>query len=526
MLYYWSIVICGAAFVLCRAFLSPSSYQLWISISDAVTDCLSVVFDFILTRQNGILHRRTGKQIPSCPWKWPNGQGDVAKFLDGMENSELWGSDYGGCYRIWAGTSPEIVVSKPQHIKTAFHDSDKHLKAHNNDSGYLMSQVLGKCLGLVSGHEYATLRGLLEPYFTYSQSSCYLQRIQQRTDEWLLKKNIVNNGQKERLQLDPVNDFKFLPFLIVADILYGNISPEMEAQLLSMAPGRERLFQHVIGGGLSRFSVSKYLPTQANRTLHAFQQQWTKFNADAYERAIKEGYSEAIVVQLFEAAKRGSISWDHCNQTLDEMLFANLDVTMGALAWNLVHLADNLDVQSAVRDEIAKRTTLNGDVQVGSGLSGLSGEMKEYLQSSATLLAACMLESSRLRPLAAFTVPQAAPTDRVIDDYTIPARTSFVVDAFALNIRNDYWGEDRFSYRPQRFLDMSRSDTRYRYWRFGFGPRQCLGKYVAELILRTVTVRLLSRFILHVPASESKLWQRDRETWISQPKIKLELECL
>lgn len=415
------------------------------------------------------------------------------------------------------------VISKPQHIKTAFQDSDRHFKAPNNDSGYLMGKVLGKCLGLISGPEYATLRELLEPHFTYSQSGCYLQRIQQRTDDWLRKMGLVNQAQKQRLQVDPVNDFKYLPFLIVADILYGDLSPEMEAQLLSMAPGREKLFQHVIGGGLSRFSVSRYLPTETNRTLRGFQQQWTKFNADAYERAVREGYSQATVVQLFEAAKKGMIGWNHCHQTLDEMLFANLDVTMGALSWNLVHLADNPNVQSTVRDEITARTASN---QNGHVESGLSRKMQKYIQSSETLLAACMLESSRLRPLAAFTVPQAAPTDRAIDDYTIPAKTSLVVDALALNIRNEYWGEDRYSYRPQRFLDLSRSDIRYRYWRFGFGPRQCLGKYVAELILRTITATMIGKFILHLPASESKSWQRDRETWISQPKVKIELECM
>lgn len=386
-----------------------------------------------------------------------------------------------------------------------------------------MSQVLGKCLGLISGKEYATLRELLEPSFTYSQSGRYLLRIQQRIEEWFQNRLLMGKAHKDRLKVDPVNDFKFLPFLIVADILYGNISTEMEAELFSMAPEREKLFQHVIGGGISRFSLSKYLPTEANRTLRSFQQQWTRFNAEAYERAVKEGYCEAVVVKLFEAARRGAISWDHCHQTLDEMLFANLDVTMGALSWHLVHLADNPSAQSKLREEIATTKKSGWD---GITASGLSDEANEYIQSSTTLLAACTLESSRLRPLAAFTVPQASPTDRDIDGYTIPGKTNFVVDALALNIRHDYWGEDRHSYRPERFLGIKRSDMRYRYWRFGFGPRQCLGKYVAEFILRMVTVTVISKFSLHLSAPEAESWERDREVWISQPKVQLDFERL
>ncbi|KAL6241816.1 hypothetical protein RBB50_011349 [Rhinocladiella similis] len=523
MLYYWFFALAATTVVLCRAHLFQSPPRLLSPLARAVVTCVSVIFNFFLTRRNAITHRQTGRQIPSCPWKWPNGQGDVAKFLDGMENSEAWGTELGGCYRIWAGTNPEIVVSKPQHIKAAFQDSDKHIKAHNNDSGYLMSQVLGKCLGLISGKEYATLRELLEPSFTYSQSGRYLLRIQQRIEEWFQNRLLMGKAHKDRLKVDPVNDFKFLPFLIVADILYGNISTEMEAELFSMAPEREKLFQHVIGGGISRFSLSKYLPTEANRTLRSFQQQWTRFNAEAYERAVKEGYCEAVVVKLFEAARRGAISWDHCHQTLDEMLFANLDVTMGALSWHLVHLADNPSAQSKLREEIATTKKSGWD---GITASGLSDEANEYIQSSTTLLAACTLESSRLRPLAAFTVPQASPTDRDIDGYTIPGKTNFVVDALALNIRHDYWGEDRHSYRPERFLGIKRSDMRYRYWRFGFGPRQCLGKYVAEFILRMVTVTVISKFSLHLSAPEAESWERDREVWISQPKVQLDFERL
>lgn len=408
-------------------------------------------------------------------------------------------------------TLPDRVVSKPEHVKTAFQDSDRHCKASNNDSGYLMSQVLGKCLGLISGDDYRALHHVLGPFFTYTQSGEYLERIQQRTSEYLEHQHLRGGGLKQRLQIDPVEDFKFLPFLIVADILYGPLSSEMEGELLSMAPLREKLFQHVIAGGLSRFPLSRFLPTEANRVLRTFQQRWMAFNARAYQRALADGISDTVVVKLFQAAKQRTISWDHCHQTLDEMLFANLDVTMGALSWNLVHLADNSGVQQDLRQEV------NNVVADG---------YKQYMQSSTTLLAACILESSRLRPLAAFTVPQSAPTERLIDGYLIPARTSIVVDAHALNVKSSLWGEERSVYRPQRFSQLTRSDMRYQYWRFGFGPRQCLGKYVAELILRTILASMVQRFKLRIPTSESKDWKRDQDTWISQPKIKLEVEAV
>lgn len=423
--------------------------------------------------------------------------------------------------RIPSSKNINSVISTPEQVKTAFQDSDKHTKATDNDSGYLMSQVLGKCLGLISGKDYIILRDILSPFFTYQQSSIYLDRIQARTDEYLERSrpHLAANhtetlAEKSRVLIDPIEELKFLPFLMVADVLYGKLSLDMEEQLLAMAPGRETLFQHVIAGGSSRFHISKWWSnTEANRVLKTFQQQWTAFNAHAYEHAVAQGWSsEAVVVPLFQAAQRGAISWDHCHQTLDEMLFANLDVTMGALSWNLVHLADNPNVQRELRTELDQLST--------------KAEYQNYMQRSNTLLAACILESSRLQPLAAFTVPQAAPTDRLIDEYNIPQKTNFVVDTYALNVKNECWGPDRHVYRPGRFAGLARSDLRYRFWRFGFGPRQCLRKYVADLILRTIMATMVRKFTLHIPMDESRCWKRDKETWISRPEIKLELEKL
>ena len=67
-----------------------------------------------------------------------------------------------------------------------------------------------------------------------------------------------------RFILDPAQELKMLPFWIIAEILYGELSDEMQATLRFLAPLREELFQHVIRGGLARFHWSKYLPTTAN----------------------------------------------------------------------------------------------------------------------------------------------------------------------------------------------------------------------------------------------------------------------
>lgn len=76
-------------------------------------------------------------------------------------------------------------------------------------------------------------------------------------------------------------------------------------------------------------------------------------------------------------------------QTLDEQLFANLDVTTGAISWNVVHLASHISEQQQLFEEIQENRKI-------LGINGLG----EYILRSNTFLAACIDESSRLRPVA------------------------------------------------------------------------------------------------------------------------------
>lgn len=311
--------------------------------------------------------------------------------------------------------------------------------------------------------------------------------------------------------MHPAEDLKLLPFWIVAEIIYGELTPAMEASLIELVPLREDLFKHVIAGGLSRFSWFKHLPTTGNFLLREFQKKWSIFNEQAYKHAVSL-QNDAPIIEMFQAVKDKKITLQQLYQTIDEMLYANLDVTLGGISWNLVFLAANNDVQARLRAEASQ-----WHIQV---LADSSAASQYYLDSS-SYLAACIYESSRLRPLAAFSVPQAIPTARTISGYTFPAGTNFIVDAYALNVRNPFWGPDRTAYRPERFLERNATEMRYHFWRFGFGPRQCMGKYVADLILRVLLAQLVQGYELALLDGMEKDWARNGEMWISHPSMDL-----
>lgn len=404
------------------------------------------------------------------------------------------------------------VLTRPEHLRQVFKDSDKHTKALNNNSGWLMSQVLGQCVGLISGEPWRKVRAVTEVPFLHKTVNEYVPLVQRQVRDYV--DTLHETGRLQDELLDPAGDMKMLPFFVVAEIIYGHLDQDLVADLRKLAPTRERLFKHVIAGGPSRFPWSQFLPLGANKALRDFKAEWRRFNAKAYQRAVNAQTSSdtaAPIVRMYDAVRRAELSEEQLLQTLDESLYANLDVTTGALSWCIVFLASSAPTCQRLREEIANMRAKDGSQQVS------------YFLSSSTYLAASIAESSRLKPLAAFSVPQSAPTPRVIDGYLIPAHTDFMIDSYALNIRNDYWGPDRDVYRPERWFELKTTDLRYHFWRFGFGPRQCMGKYVADLILKCLMVHLLEEYELSIQKSEEK-WQRDPESWITHPKMLLNCE--
>ena len=376
-----------------------------------------------------------------------------------------------------------------------------------------MGEVLGKCLGLISGPDWRTLHAVMGLPFLRKKSVEYIPRIEQQTKRYF--EDLCLHGRLDQGLLNPIDDLKLLPFWITAKIMYGELPPEAEEKLQNLIPIRESLFRLMITGKLTRFKLYKYLPTKANRELSEFKRGWSDFNSKAYQHSVTNDTAVPLV-HMYESAIRREITFEQLLQTLDEILFANLDVTMGALSWNLLFLGAHHDFQASLRAEIfAKREESHGDGRL----------WEKYLLSSTTLLAVAVLESARLKPLAAFSVPQAAPTDRSVGGFIVPAGTNFIIDSLALNIRNPFWGQDTLEYRPTRFLMIQNSDIRYQYWRFGFGPRTCMGRHVADLILRIVLVQLVEGYRLSLMGDKSD-WQRNDKTWILHPNTDIRCEKL
>ncbi|KAJ5789837.1 cytochrome P450 oxidoreductase GliC [Penicillium psychrosexuale] len=453
-------------------------------LAKTLNTIISAPINAYLCWKNPVKSLNKSKKIPTCPFQLPNGQGNV-KFAEGRAYSRKWASSFGQIYRIWAGTTPEVVLTRQEHMPVVFKDSHLHVKSFNFDAGWLFGELVGKAVGLLSGQDWNRVRDVFASSFHRTKVDEFLpfmqRRVKQCLDELHESPKVHADGV---LTISPADDLRLLSFWVLCDILYGDMTPDMEANMLKIVDERERVWANVTAGGLSRLSIGRYLPIASKRTLKLFRSRWYQFNRQACNRARHELNGIPPVCAYYDAVEREELTEREMLDTMDEILFANLDVTIGSLSWVLIFMATHSKTQAQLREEIV------------SNSSDDSPEIRDkYISESSTLLMACLLESARLRPIASFSGAQSPPTDRQVGSYVIPGGMNVTVDIHGLNIDDPSWGDDRDQFNPRRFLDAKNPSVfRYRLWRFGFGPRQCLGKYLADLFLKTLLAHIVENY--------------------------------
>ncbi|KAJ5795255.1 hypothetical protein N7457_001854 [Penicillium paradoxum] len=454
--------------------------------------------------------------IPTCPYRFPDGGGSL-KFLEGEDISRKWAEKYGPVYRIWVGLTPEIILTRADEIKTVFKDSGNHFKASNLNGGWVMGDLVGDGVGLISQGHWKRVHAVFSPPFTQKPTT-YVPFVQSRIDRHFSELYRQYEGGKV-LRIMPAEDLKLLPFWVISDLLYGELSPGMVQELLQITDLRTDVFQYAFKGGLSLFWISKIFSPTIRNKLHVFHTRWANFNRQAYQNA-KNGRtaSACAIVPLYEAVEQGQITPTELMHSLDEALFANIDVTIGSFSWIPQFLAEKGDLQTELREEISQ-----------ARMDTTADSWAKYIASNSTLLSSCINESARLKPVTNYTYAQSMPTNRDVGGYRIPKGTFMVVDTNALNIWDDAWGADKMIFRPQRFLEESRSNFRYRFWRFGFGPRQCIAQALADTILKVLVAYTVEHYLLKSPAKSAmseKESQKRGEAWFKVAEQEIILEPL
>lgn len=166
--------------------------------------------------------------------------------------------------------------------------------------------------------------------------------------------------------------------------------------------------------------------------------------------------------------------------TAADMLFAGVDTTAHTAGFLLYELAKHPDKQELLHQEINKV------------LSSCGNKLTPAVLPELKYLKACLKESLRLHPIIPVGV-RVLDHDVVISGYRVPSKTTIVVVLSELN-RDERYFKDPLQFVPERWQNKDENANPFAYLPFGFGPRSCIGRRIAELEIMCLITEVIKTY--------------------------------
>ncbi|KAJ4794508.1 hypothetical protein LUZ62_045754 [Rhynchospora pubera] len=184
---------------------------------------------------------------------------------------------------------------------------------------------------------------------------------------------------------------------------------------------------------------------------------------------------------------RVPLSRTNIKAILLDMFAAGTDTVYTAIEWTMAELIKNPQEMKRVQDEV--RSVVNA-----------AGKLSEELVGKMAHLNAAIKETFRLHPPVPLLIPRESTKDIDLMGYRIPARTRFIINAWAIGRDPNTW-ERAEEFMPERFLsrDVDYKGQHFELMPFGAGSRICPGIGFTTATISFALASLLYHFDWDLP---------------------------
>ncbi|KAL3874628.1 hypothetical protein ACJMK2_037614 [Sinanodonta woodiana] len=436
--------------------------------------------------------RRSPKNLPPGPRSLPI-VGNLFEFTGSRQVYKdflKYREKYGDVIRFSFGPSRDFFVvfgRKAIHKGLIEQGNDFKFRPSNL---YLINKLFhGKGVLFGNGESHQKLRKFtLDSLITFGLGKKKLEeRI--KDEARILADELESYGGKPR---DIRKTLKGAVANIIAGIVYGSRFDYGDPDFLLLIRSIEAIFTTIAGHLPENFlPFLAYLPNSKTRQVLNAAGDMTIFA----RRKIKE-HRETFdpknirdFVDLYLKAEQQEdeiVTEENMFRDIIDLSIAGTESTATALAWAVLYLIINPDVQDKCQKEILEN--------VGS-VRAVSLSDKEQLQ----YLDATIKETLRLASIVPLGVPHTVLKDTQFDGYTIPKDSTIIFHVNSVLADPEVWKKpDEF--HPERFLtEEGKKNKRDFFLPFLLGLRSCPGKPLVTTELFLFLGNLLQRFTFKIP---------------------------